>query len=101
MVPEFARLLEDGDIQVLDVREERERADGVVPGAILVPYRLVGTAELDGLDPTRPVFTICVSGARATLAASLLERRGYEARPVIGGGVEDLAELNAQLVAFS
>ena len=80
-VPEFARLLENGDVQVLDVREERERAEGVVPGAILIPYRLVGTAPLEELDPAKPVFTICVSGARATLAASLLARRGFDARP--------------------
>ncbi len=97
-VPDFARLLEQGDVQVLDVREEHERAVGVVPGAIFVPYRLVGTAQLNELDPARPVFTICASGARATLAASLLERRGYDPRPVIGGGVEDLVERNAQLV---
>jgi hydroxyacylglutathione hydrolase len=89
-VPELARLLEAGDIQVLDVREESERAEGVVAGAILVPYRLVGTAPLEELDPARPVYTICASGARAMLAASLLARRGYDARPVTGGGVEDL-----------
>ena len=61
---------------MLDVREESERAEGVVPGAILVPYRLVGTAPPTELDPARPVFTICASGARAMLAASLLARAG-------------------------
>jgi glyoxylase-like metal-dependent hydrolase (beta-lactamase superfamily II)/rhodanese-related sulfurtransferase len=97
-VPEFARLLEDEEIQVLDVREEPERATSVVPGAIHVPYRLVGTAPLDELDPGRAVFTICVSGTRAVLAASLLARRGYDARAVVGGGVDDLATQRPQLV---
>lgn len=98
-VPEFARLLEDGDAQVLDVREEREYADGVVPGSIFVPYRLLRAAPPGSLDESRPVYVLCASGARATLAASLLARQGYDARPVVGGGVENLAELNAHLVA--
>ena len=98
-VAEFARLLGDSGVQVLDVREERERVEGVVPGAIHVPYRLAGTASLEELDPSAPVYAICASGARATLAASLLASRGYDARPVVDGGVEDLAELNARLVA--
>jgi glyoxylase-like metal-dependent hydrolase (beta-lactamase superfamily II)/rhodanese-related sulfurtransferase len=96
-VPELARLLEDGDVQVLDVREEHERTEGAIPGAIPVPYRLVDTTPLEELDRARPVFTICASGPRATLAASLLTRRGFDARPVIGGGVPDLAKLNAPL----
>ena len=57
----------------------------------------VGDLERDPLaavlDRGAPVYTICVSGARATLAASLLVREGFDARPVIGGGVADLAEL--------
>ena len=98
-VPELARLLANGDIQLLDVREERERIEGVVPGAILLPYRLVEKAPLDELDPARPVYTICVSGARATLAASLLARRGFDARPVIGGGVAELPWAAARATA--
>ena len=97
-VPEFARLLEDGNVQVLDVREERERTTRVVPCAIPVPYRLVGTAPLDALDPARPVFTICVSGARSMIAASLLTRRGYDARAIVGGGVDELVTQYPQLV---
>jgi hydroxyacylglutathione hydrolase len=98
-VPELAGLLEDAETQVLDVREEREYAEGTIPGAILVPYRLVGTASLEELDRARPVFTICASGARAMLAASLLARRGYDARPVLGGGVVDLPRTAARATA--
>ena len=36
------------------------------------------------------MYTICESGQRATLAASLLARAGYDARAVVGGGVGDL-----------
>ena len=75
-VPEFARLLEDGqDIQVLDVREENERTDGAIPRSDprpvpprATPHRWTSSTR------ARPVFTLCASGPRATLAASLLAR---------------------------
>jgi hydroxyacylglutathione hydrolase len=76
----------NGRMQMLDVREESEEPRTDWP---TVPYRLLRIAPPD-LDPSRPVFTICASGARATLAASLLVRQGFDARPVVGGGVTDL-----------
>jgi rhodanese-related sulfurtransferase len=72
---------------VLDVREQTEepRTDW-----LSIPYRLLRTSPPTGLDERRAVYTICASGARATLAASLLVRQGFDARPVVGGGVSDL-----------
>src|SRR5215831_14621707 len=76
----------DGRMQVLDVREESEEPRTDWP---IVPFRLLRIAP-PGLDQSRPVLTICASGARATLAASLLVRQGFDARPVVGGGVADV-----------
>jgi hydroxyacylglutathione hydrolase len=84
-VPALARL--DGNAQVLDVREETEEPR---TSWVAVPYRLLRIAPPKELDPQRPVYTICASGARATLAASLLARQGFDARAVVGGGVDDL-----------
>ena len=39
-------------------------------------------------------------GSRATIAASVLTAAGVEARPVLGGGVEDWAERGGQTVHF-
>jgi glyoxylase-like metal-dependent hydrolase (beta-lactamase superfamily II)/rhodanese-related sulfurtransferase len=77
----------NGNMQMLDVREptEEPRTDWISR-----PYRLLRVSPPPELDPARPVFTICASGARATLAASLLVRQGFDARPVVGGGVDDL-----------
>ena len=97
-VPELARILEREEPQVLDVREDDERRETPLPGAIELPYRLVRIAPPTELDPARPVYTVCASGARATLAASVLAREGYDARPVLGGGVADLAKVDASLV---
>jgi hydroxyacylglutathione hydrolase len=94
-VPELARLIEGNDVQLVDVREESEREEHVLTGAVEIPYRLFRIAPPEELDASRPVFTICMSGARATLAASLLARQGFDARPVVGGGVSDLLLQNA------
>ena len=83
-VEELARLVSDGAVTVLDVREPDELAAGTVPGAVNVPYRVAADAPV---DRTRPVVTICETGARATIAASLLVRRGIDARAVIDGGM--------------
>jgi glyoxylase-like metal-dependent hydrolase (beta-lactamase superfamily II)/rhodanese-related sulfurtransferase len=89
-VPELRRLRDRSDVQMLDVREPNEVERHPLPGAITVPYRSLRVAPPGDLDVQRPVYTICASGARATLAASLLVRQGFDARPVVGGGVEDL-----------
>jgi glyoxylase-like metal-dependent hydrolase (beta-lactamase superfamily II)/rhodanese-related sulfurtransferase len=86
------------DAQVLDVREPSEREEAQLPGAVEVPYRELRSATPAGLDPARPVYTICASGPRATLAASLLAREGFDARPTFGGGVADLVRERARLV---
>jgi len=87
-VREFAKLR--GDAQVLDVREDDEREEEPLSGAVGLPYHQVRSAPPAELDPARPVYTICASGARATLAASVLTRMGFDARPVVGGGVADV-----------
>jgi glyoxylase-like metal-dependent hydrolase (beta-lactamase superfamily II) len=88
-VRELERLLEEGSVQVLDVREKAERDGGYIPGTLHIPYRLLRACGGDGLDPERPVVTICESGARAGVAASVLAAAGLDARPVLHGGIND------------
>ena len=88
-VDELERLLDDGSVQVLDVREKSERDDGYIPGSLHIPYRLLRETGTDGLDTSKPVVTICESGARASIAASVLVAAGVDARPVLDGGVDN------------
>jgi hydroxyacylglutathione hydrolase len=82
-----ASSLDDDGLQVLDVREADE-LDETVPGAVCIPYRELADAELGALDPARPVATVCNSGVRAAVAATLLARRGFQdVRPVLEGGM--------------
>ena len=87
-IAELEGLVEADAVQVLDVREADERDDGYIPGSRHVPYRLVG-AFADSLGGDKPVVTICESGARAAVAASVLAAHGVDARAVLDGGVPD------------
>ena len=98
-IEELDRLLVDGTVEVLDVREKSERDEGYIEGTRHLPYRLV-RACVDDLRSERPVITICSSGTRAMIAASVLAANGIEAHPVVGGGVEDWAERGGKTVQF-
>ena len=86
---ELERLLAEGSVQVVDVREKSERDEGYIPGSLHMPFRLLRELGADGVDTDRPVVTICESGMRASIAASVLTAAGVEARPVLRGGVND------------
>jgi hydroxyacylglutathione hydrolase len=86
---ELEELLERGSVQVVDVREKAERDEGYIPGSLHIPYRLLRTAGAAGIDTSKPVVTICETGTRASIAASVLTAAGIETRPVLHGGVDD------------
>ncbi len=96
---ELEALLAQGEVTVLDVREKDERDEGYIAGSRHIPYRLVN-AWVDDLREEQPVVTICSTGSRAAIAASVLAAEGIEARPVLHGGVEDWAERGGEIVAF-
>ena len=87
-VDELERLVADDAVEVVDVREQNERDDGYIPGSRNIPYRLVG-AYTDELANGKTVVTVCESGARAGVAASVLAAHGIEARPLLDGGIPD------------
>jgi hydroxyacylglutathione hydrolase len=72
---------------VLDVRQPGEWAQGVIPGSVRL---FVGDllAGVDQLPKGREIWTICRSGHRAAIAASLLDRTGRQVRLVAREGVE-------------
>lgn len=70
--------------QVIDVREDFEVAEGMVPGARHIPMGEI-LGRLDELDKARPVYVVCRSGARSARVAEALESLGYEAHSMVGG----------------
>jgi hydroxyacylglutathione hydrolase len=97
---ELEQLLADDAVELLDVREADERDEGHVPGSRHLPYRTARAAAEAGLFNGRPVVTICESGARAAVAASVLQAAGVEARPVLHGGVPDWSARGGGTTSF-
>jgi rhodanese-related sulfurtransferase len=84
---ELESLLARDAVTLVDVREKDERDAGYIPGSRHIPYRVVRAAAENGLAGELPIVTICESGARAAVAASVLAAAGVPARPVLHGGI--------------
>lgn len=78
---------------VVDVRDPKEWRD---EGRIADAVEMSLSSIIGGLDPSipdgAPITVACKSGARATIAAGLLEARGHPVRLVAQGGIPDVAE---------
>jgi len=97
---ELERLLEAETVELLDVREPDERDAGYIPGSHSLPYRTARAAAENGLLDGRPVVTVCESGPRAAVAASVLQSLGVEARPVLDGGVSTWRSNGGETTSF-
>lgn len=87
------RALADRSLQILDVREPSERAEGYIPGSLFVPWHDITDLPPE-LDPHSPTAVVCASGQRAAVAASVLARFGAErVIHVTEGGVPTWARL--------
>jgi hydroxyacylglutathione hydrolase len=95
---EVERLLASGEIEVLDVREKDERDGGYIAGTRHIPYRLLRVCG-DRIGE-KPVVTICNTGARAAIAASVLTANGIDARPVLHGGMNTWHERGGRTIEF-
>ena len=83
---ELASRLDVGeDLLVLDVRDENEFADGHIPGSVHLPYSEV-VERLDELPRDRVIAAVCSGGKRSGLAASILQREGFERVVHVGHG---------------
>jgi rhodanese-related sulfurtransferase len=91
LTPEtVARLLAEGAIQLVDVREPYEREAGHVAGSRHVPLAEL-TAAAPSIDPSRPVVFVCRVGGRSAMAAWSFARAGYDAHNLDGGMIAWLA----------
>jgi len=77
----------NGQIALVDVRENDEVARGLIPGAKHVPRGYL-ESRIEGAVPDRSqhVVLYCASGNRSALAAKTLEELGYENVESMTGG---------------
>ena len=78
-------------VQIIDVREDFEVADGMIPGAHHIPMGQIPD-RLDGIDKSRPVNVVCRSGNRSGRVAEALGQLGYDVYSMAGGMTQWQAE---------
>ncbi|HEX7370149.1 MAG TPA: rhodanese-like domain-containing protein [Rhodanobacteraceae bacterium] len=80
---------------LVDVREDAERAQGMIPGSLHAVRGMLefladpaSPMHLPALDPKRPTIVHCASGARSALAAATLRQLGYTEIAHLDGGMK-------------
>ncbi|KAF0815694.1 MULTISPECIES: rhodanese-like domain-containing protein [Cytobacillus] len=77
-------LLEGKKIDIIDVREVDEVAEGKIPGAINIPLGLI-EFRMHELDKSKEYIIVCRSGARSGRASQFLESYGFNVINMTGG----------------
>ena len=83
---ELARLLDAGEVNLVDVRETDEFAAGHVPGAVNIPMSVL-PVRVGEIPVDRVVHLICRTGARSGQVGQWLGQQGYSAVNIEGGTV--------------
>ncbi len=80
---EAADLLSRGEVELVDVREEYERAEGHIPGSRHLELSTLADSAAQ-LPTDRPLVFQCRVGARSAMAAFAFLLAGYDAHNLDG-----------------
>lgn len=83
---QLEEMLADDTVQLIDVREPKEFAEGFIPGAVNIPLGQL-ESRLQEIDPEKKVIVYCRSGRRSVSAANLLQEKGYKDIYNLQGGI--------------
>lgn len=82
---EVARRLKEGqNVNVIDVRENDEVAEGKITGAKNIPLGHLAIRK-DELDKNKEYIVVCHSGNRSKTACGILAAFGYKVKDMMGG----------------
>lgn len=81
---QLRRNIEDSSVSLIDVRAAIEFDEGHIAGA---QHVFLGTLlrKIETLERDKPVVTQCLAGGRSAIAASILQRAGFEVINMSGG----------------
>lgn len=84
---EVKEMLNEGKtLNIIDVREVDEVAEGKIPNVIHIPLGLL-EFKIQDLDKSKEYIMVCHSGARSGRASQLLKGQGFKVINMIGGMV--------------
>lgn len=84
-VAQAKEALTDPGVQLVDIRNAGELAEGQIPGSVHIPLAELGKRSTE-LDPSRPVVLYCAGGWRSSVGASALRAQGFgDVSDLLGG----------------
>ena len=76
---QFAEVIANKDVQLVDARTPEEFSEGHIPGAVNMDVKSENfDAQIAQLDTSRPVAVYCRSGRRSKLAAERMTNAGLQ-----------------------
>ncbi|NEY71981.1 rhodanese-like domain-containing protein [Bacillus mesophilus] len=81
------KLAKGENLELIDVREDEEVAQGVIPGVKHIPMGQI-PERMSELDPEKEYIFICRSGRRSENVCYYLQDQGYKCVNMVGGMLE-------------
>jgi len=78
-------LMDDDELIIIDVREEKERKAGFLSNDINIPMGQV-KAKMDSLDKSKNILVYCKSGTRSDRIADILSKNDFQKVSSLKGG---------------
>jgi len=78
-------LMDDDELIILDVREEKERNAGFLTNDLNIPMGQV-KAKMDSLDKSKNILVYCKSGTRSDRIADILSKNDFQKVSSLKGG---------------
>jgi rhodanese-related sulfurtransferase len=76
---QFAEVIANKDVQLVDARTPEEYSEGHIPGAVNIDVKSADfDTQIATLNPDRPVAVYCRSGRRSKLAAERMTNAGLQ-----------------------
>ena len=78
-------LMDDDELIIIDVREEKERKAGFLSNDLNIPMGQV-KAKMDSIDKSKNILVYCKSGTRSDRIADILSKNDFQKVSSLKGG---------------
>ena len=78
-------LMDDDELIIIDVREEKERKAGFLNNDLNIPMGQV-KAKMDSMDKSKNILVYCKSGTRSDRIADILSKNDFQKVSSLKGG---------------
>lgn len=89
---ELEKAMLEGEVHIIDCREDYEYEEGHIPGAIFVPTSAF-VQYMKEIDKNKHYYVVCLTGARSQMVTKYLDNQGYQVTNVLGGMIMYRGEL--------